>query len=324
MPSDGDFAKFFRTSLYADLLRLEGMRKEIVKKIFILFGILGCIAGAGLIFGLEYGLPIVGFFTTIVLLGIGSFLYRVIIGEYVRDFKKSVIERIIRFISADLTYWQNGCISRIQFNSSRIFTSYPDRIRGDDLVEGRIGSTKITFSEVHAERKSETIDRYGRRRRRYSTIFRGLFFIADFNKHFVGKVVVLPDTAEKLLGGFGQAIQSLNISRGELIKMDDPEFEKQFVVYADDQIEARYVLSPSLMKRIIDFKAKIGRPVFLSFVGSEVFVAIPYSHELLEPPVMQSILSFKGARRYFDDLRFICGIVEDLNLNARIWERTAV
>lgn len=93
---------------------------------------------------------------------------------------------------------------------------------------------------------------------------------------------------------------------------------------ADDQIEVRYVLSPSFMKRIIDFKAEIGRQVFLSFVGSEVLVAIPYSHELLEPPVMRIVLNFKGAGKYFDDLRLICGMVEDLNLNAKIWERTAV
>lgn len=257
------------------------------------------------------------------LASIGFILYRVIVGDYVRDFKASVIERIVRFMSPNLTYWQNGHISANQFNSSRIFTSYPNRISGNDMVEGKIGSTKVVFSEVHAQSKVETLDRH-RGRQRYLTIFRGLFFIADFNKHLVGKVVVLPDTAERLFGEFGRALQSLNATRGELVKMDDPEFKKHFVVYADDQVEARYILSPSLMQRILDFKTKIGKSVYLSFVSSEVFVAIPYSRNLLEPPILRSVLSFEKARNYFEDLRLICGIVADLNLNTRIWAKTVV
>ena len=72
--------------------------------------------------------------------------------------------------------------------------------------------------------------------------------MADFNKNFNGHTVVLPDTAEKILGKFGQSLQSMS-SRGELVKLEDPEFEKEFCVYGDDQVEARYILSPALMKR---------------------------------------------------------------------------
>lgn len=321
-PSDTDFARLFRTSLYSHLVRLESTRKRIVRRLLIVFGILACLGSIFSALAIIYRLSAIALLGGGALVSIGSILYRVIVGDYVRDFKASVIERIVRLISPDLTYWQNGHISAMQFNSSRIFTKYPDRITGNDMVEGKIGSTKVVFSEVHAQTKVETIDRY--RRRRYSTIFRGLFFIADFNKHLVGKVVVLPDTAERLFGEVGRALQSLNVNRGELVKMDDPEFEKHFVVYADDQVEARYILSPSLMQRILDFKTRIGKSVYLSFVSSEVFVAIPHSRNLLEPPILSSLLSFENTKHYFEDLRLICGIVDDLNLNTRIWAKTQV
>ncbi|RLF43938.1 MAG: hypothetical protein DRN29_09290, partial [Thermoplasmata archaeon] len=142
-----------------------------------------------------------------------------------------------------------------------------------------------------------------------------------FNKHFYGKTVVLPDTAERVLGGLGSLIQSINTSRGEYVKMDDPEFEKYFVVYADDQIEARYVLTPGLMRRIVEFRKKTGKRVYLSFVGSEVFVAIPYRRGLFEPPVFSKVTSFKNAQHYYEDLKLAIGIVDDLNLNTRIWTR---
>jgi hypothetical protein len=172
---------------------------------------------------------------------------------------------------------------------------------------------------VHAEDKTRSSDRTGHRRDRYRTIFKGLFFIGDFNKKFYGKTVVLPDGAERLLGSLGSFLQSVNRSRGELIRMDNPEFEKLFVVYGDDQVESRYVLSTSLMQRILDFRKKTGRQLYMSFVGSQVFVAIPYKRALFEPSVFSRVTSFKGAHEHFEDLNLALGIVDDLNLNTRIW-----
>ena len=67
----------------------------------------------------------------------------------------------------------------------------------------------------------------------------------------------------KLFGRLGRKLQSLNVFRGELIRLEDPEFESHFVVYGSDQIEARYILSTSLMARITDFKEKTGKKIYL-------------------------------------------------------------
>ena len=145
----------------------------------------------------------------------------------------------------------------------------------------------------------------------------------DFNKKFHGKTLVLPDTAEQILGNLGSFFQSLNVGRGELVKMEDPEFEKYFVVYGDDQIEARYILSTSLMQRVLEFRKKTGRRICMSFVSSHVYVAIPYSRRLFEPRVFGSILGFKGIEQYLEDFQVFTGIVEDLNVNTRIWTKRA-
>jgi hypothetical protein len=263
------------------------------------------------------------FVTGVISIGGASSLYRYLTSGYVHDFKISIIRKIIGFIDQGLVYYPKGYVTAAEFNSSRIFTQYPDRLRGDDLVQGRIGLTEIKFSEVHAEHKTQRTDRRGHRRRRYSTIFKGLFFMADFNKKFYGKTLVLPDSAERLLGSLGSFLQSVNRSRGEVIRMDNPEFEKHFVVYGDDQIESRYVLSTSLMQRILDFKNKTGKRVYLSFVGSRVFVAVRYIRPLFEPRVFSKLTSFKGAHEHFEDLSLALGIVDDLNLNTRIWEAPA-
>ena len=132
---------------------------------------------------------------------------------------------------------------------------------------------------------------------------------------------MLPDTAEKLFGKFGQKLQAMNFLRGKLIKLEDPEFERLFAVYGNNQIEARYILSTSLMERITTFKKKTGQKIYLSFVGSKVYVAISFTKSLFEPRIFNTLLDFGPVREYFEDLQLAIGIVEDLNLNTRIWSK---
>ena len=152
-------------------------------------------------------------------------------------------------------------------------------------------------------------------------LFKGLFFRARFNKSFKGRTVVLPGIAEQFLGVVGRAIQSWNQGRGELIQLEDPEFERFFAVYGDDQIEARYILSTSLIARLTDLKKKAGRDVYVAFVRNTIYIAIQYEEDLFEPKLLSSMLSFKPIREYYENLRLMLDIVEDLKLNRRIWKQ---
>ncbi len=73
------------------------------------------------------------------------------------------------------------------------------------------------------------------------------------------------------------------------------------------------------MRRIIDFKKKYNKIIYLSFVESKIYVGISYNRNLFEPRVDESILNFSIIQEYFDDIALVVGLVEDLNLNTRIW-----
>lgn len=317
-----EFAHFYATVLLKDLKKLEAFRKRVVGRLRLLFAVsaailvISVVVGRGL--GLSRTFPMM---VAVLSVPVVTFLYRLLISDYVHAFKLNVIQKIINYIDPNLTYCPKGHVPKWQIVASRIFSKHPDRVRGDDLVQGNVGETSMQFSEIHAEAKHETSSSGSAGSKRWSTIFRGLFFVGDFNKRFQGKTLVLPDTAEQALGNIGSLLQSLNRGRGELVKMEDPDFEKYFVVYGDDQIEARYILSTSLMRRILEFRKKTGRRICLSFVSSHVYVAIPYRRRLFEPRVFRSILGFRGAEQYLEDFRLFVGIVEDLNLNTRIWTK---
>ena len=313
-----DLKHFYNTTLKSDLAVLEQKRRKIVRKIFyVMIGAL-CIGAVGCLLMARNLHEAVPFFIIplVLCLIIGGGLSIFLTRGYVAEFKLLVIEKIIHFIDKDLSYQPNSCIPKSTFMLSKIFSTKPNRYKGDDLVSGKVGATRIQFSEIHAEHESGS----GKNRSRY-TVFRGLFFIGDFNKDFRSRTVVLPDTAEKLFGRLGQKLQSLNIFRGQLIKLEDPEFERHFAVYGNDQIEARYILSTSLMERIIEFRKKTGRKIYLSFVGSMVFVAVSYTRRLFEPRIFRTLVAFEPVREYFEDLQLAIGIVDELNLNTRIWSK---
>jgi hypothetical protein len=236
--------------------------------------------------------------------------------NYKARFKGEVLEKIIKFIDPNLNYKPSDYIDKSTFMMSQIFKTTPNIYKGDDLVWGKAGATDIRFCELNAIYESGS-----GKDRHQQTIFKGLFFIADFNKHFMCRTVVLPDTAEKLFGWLGQKLQEMNIFRGQIVKLDDPEFENMFVVYSDDQIEARYILSTSLMQRISEFRKKTGRTVYMSFVGSNVYVAVSFKRNLFEPKIFSTILDFDVIREYYGDFGLAIGIVDDLNLNTRIWSK---
>jgi len=313
-----DLKHFYDTDLSADLKVLEQKRKKVLRKLTFVGVVLLCMVGVVVFIVLmnphiDRGIIIVPVVLSLIIAAVAYFF----IGKgYISEFKILVIAKIIHFIDENLNYDHKDYIPKSTFMLSQIFKTKPNRYEGDDLVSGRVGETKIQFCELNAEYKSGSGKNSSTR-----TVFKGLFFIGDFNKDFTCQTVVLPDTAEKFLGRIGQKLQSMNPARDKLIKLDDPEFEKYFVVYSNNQVGARYILSTSLMKRIVDFKKKSNRNIYLSFVGSMVFVSISYTRNLFEPRIFRTLLDFEPIREYFEDLRLAIGIVDDLNLNTRIWSK---
>ncbi|MEL6909444.1 MAG: DUF3137 domain-containing protein [Cyanobacteria bacterium J06629_2] len=248
------------------------------------------------------------------------------IHTYKIGFKRNIIEQIVDFIGDRdwLNYAAHLMIENkrqtiVALTRSQILRDEleePDYLEQEDCVYGTIGNTDIFFAEIIAEnRKGGHFDEYAREvYRSKSTLFRGLFFEARFAKNFVSRTFVMPNDLQHRL-------TPLNSWRGETINLEDPEFDRLFRVYGDSQVESRYLLSTNLMSRLVKFHHKAGRKVYLSLIDGFLYIAIPYRHNLFEPRLFKSMMSFAPLKEYFQDLQLMIGIVEDLNLNRRIWKQ---
>ena len=184
---------------------------------------------------------------------IGAIIYLAIsIGSYKKSFKVGIIEQIIRAIDPNLSYNSSKAVDKAHFKHSELYKKSWNEYKGDDYVQGMVGKTSLEFQRFTLSTFPRIVKVVVRHQRFLRIVSSG----RDFNKSFKGKTFVLPDTAEKLFGSIGSMLQSWNAARGELIKMEDVAFEREFVVYGDDQIEARYILSTSLMERILAYKKK--------------------------------------------------------------------
>lgn len=318
MKTTSDLTDFYYKTLHPTLEILEKQRKSVRYRIFIV-GVLYTFVFF-LIFLTFSGNSSSNFlaFIAFAYFVIGTFIYKFLTKNYTSEFKEKIIKPLIHAIDEKLSYFSDTHLPQRHFINSEIFTSHPDRISGNDYVSGKIDGINIEFSDLHAEKKHK--DSKGRES--WSTIFQGLFIVSEFNKNFKGKTVILPDVAQSTFGDIiGGWLQSNNFGRSELVKMDDNTFEKEFVVYSTDQIEARYILSHSLMSKLLTFKEKSGHPIYVSFVGGSIHMAISYNKDLFEPSVFHSLLDYKIAMEYVKTLHLAIGVVEELKLNQRLWSK---
>ena len=314
--------------LAAELSDLESRRRVLYAKANQGWMIIaGIVAGAGLlVFAMISGGSVGGAVASGVLGLISSGVvgyYQIQIPhrEFASAFKNEVIGPIAAKLGQGLKYDPTGMIEPSVYLASELFQTHYDRYNGEDLLDGTVGQTTLAMSELHTEYETTSTDKDGNTTTHWHTIFRGLFVVADFPKNFNGKTFVRPDAAEKAFGFIGRSLQKMttSFSDAKLVQLEDPEFEKEFVVNATDQVEARYILSTSMMRRMLEVRNKFNAEVSFAFVLNHVFIAISLTKNLFEPEFSRDVSDASYLREYYDQLATCIGVIDDLALNVRIW-----
>lgn len=289
---------------------LENKRKELLRNgrsegliyaaVFLVVGVI-----ALLILKLE------GIFGPIVIVVISVIIFITCINNKSKIFssfyKEEVVDEIIHAFCPNATYSPNNGVGEDLFRNSGLFTS-PDRYHAEDLIEGCLDQTSFICSEVHAEERRARSTKNGVQYY-WEDIFKGFLFIADFHKEFQGETTILRNSFFKVKMGASR------------VKMENPDFEKVFDVFSTNQIEARYLITPSMMERMLKLDSNFKKGVTISFRNSTILVAIPDSKNRFEADVWSSLNDMSILKSDFSVLQSLLDIVEELNLNTRIWSK---
>lgn len=179
----------------------------------------------------------------------------------------------------------------------------PDYTRSsfEDLFSGAYKACAFDLYEANLEQRHT--DSKGRTY--YSTVFRGQLVRMHFPRKFLGVTVVRRDMG--IFNGLGGGLGL------EKVGLEDPKFEKAFEVWGSDQVEARYILHPVLMQRLLDLETTYkGKGLRCAFEEGDMLVAIEGGN-LFEPGDLFTPLDDpKRARRIVDEIAGVMKVMDQV------------
>jgi hypothetical protein len=231
--------------------------------------------------------------------------------------------RSLRFLDPNIVFTPQVAFPKDLYNLCGLPSDY-DSARAEDHCSGQVGETRYELMEVAVHKVRKSKDSKGNTTTTYVPVFVGLIFKADFNKNFEGYTTIRRDYAESKFGFIGRSAQRLmsSASSQKLVELENPQFEEKYKVESSHPVEARYILTPDFMERILELDARYPG-VQLAFRDGAAFFAIPYGRNFLElGNDFQNVTS--SVENLLSDLITVLEITEAMKLNERIWNKKAL
>ncbi len=309
----------YEQKLRTQLSSLESTRLDVVKQLWIALAVGGITAAIAIPTALHFNALPLGIIATFIVATFMLVRFSKQKQQYCVSYKQKVITALLANINESFDYQPLGSISEQDYKACQLFPQRYDSFRGEDFVQGTIGKTTLRFSELETQVKKQRVNQK-ENREEWETIFRGILFIADANKHFNSQTLILP-AKNAVISAIGDAVSHLFNRENKRVDLENPHFEQHFSVYSSDQIEARYLLTPAMMERLVDFVTKAKNRISLSFIDNNIYIAMSSHKNYFEPALFTSSDSLESIQAIAQDLQFVIDIVSDLDLNTRIWTK---
>lgn len=301
------FRAYFNEHIRPELLSLEKQRIEKIssikkgKPMAIKLAIIGAIGGF-----------YVGGFDLLMLCSIGPVLWFFFSLQQTnsRRVKEVVIPKIFSFFGT-FQYQKDGRISESLLRKMDILPKY-QKYSSEDYVHGKYKDVEIEFSEAQLMRYSF----FAKRGRKEEYVFIGIFLLLEMKKSFRGKTIITTDSGTML----NWAKDKIKAYSGmERVQLEDPKFEALFQVYSTDQIEARHILTPSFMERVMKLaEVYNSKEIQCSFLENRMFITIPTQRNLFEPSfIYESLINTNDIRKFLAQIHDILQVIEVLKLDKK-------
>lgn len=193
----------------------------------------------------------------------------------IKHAKKQVKIGINEGIAAALgmTYRHDGEAGR-EFNNAKRFRLVPshDRASLEDFWSGEIDGYTFLLHEAHLQER-----RGSGKNRRMVTVFRGAIIRIASGRRFHGTTLVKRPGQHDSWFGLGGRKHSVDFDghRLDAVDMVHPDFNDRFEVWSDDQVEARYLVDPLYIERLLEMESAFGGDNICSlFSEGDIIVAV--------------------------------------------------
>ena len=257
-----------------------------------------------------------------IILGCIVIVVSVFIGIFLRlrremyKLNKNIIEDIVRYISSDETsiYEPDKRISINNIKEMELFNLENLKYNGKNAIVTNYNNNYMNFADMEIyyykdKLKEETY--YDSKGNPYTkktiekikkTLFSGCYISATLNKNIAEHIYLIPNNFSDLI--INGAIKDYITYSGEEIELENLEFSKKYKVYSDDEIQARYILSLSLMEKINNIDDIFEGKKYIVFKEGRRFVICLEGFKIED--LRKTLLPFrKTSSKVQENLRYI-------------------
>jgi hypothetical protein len=174
-----------------------------------------------------------------------------------------------------------------------------DRSSFQDCFEGSFRGCAFTFYEGHLEQRRQT-----RRGSRWETVFHGQLIRIAFPKRFHGVTVARRDA------GIFNVLRRWTTSL-QRVGLGDSRLERAFEVYSNDQVEARYLIHPVFMERLLALESRFkGKNLRCAFEGGDLLIAIEGGDKFELGSMFARLDDIERARAIVKDVAEIMRVID--------------
>ena len=240
--------------------------------------------------------------------------------DYEAFYKNVFVRAAIREVGPNFNYDPNAGISRKEFCRIGIYS--PDEFRAEDLISGTYNGVKFSLSEaidIPNDAKLNLGDSaalnllsaivFAWETMKDMQAFSGSVLVCEFYKKFSGQTIV--------------AGRTLNTKfLGEKERMDDTLFNDEFRVFTDDNVEARYLLTPAFMERLRELKIKFAGEMGVSaaFMDDKFYLFLNGAENKFETTLFSLPPSLEDAALIKKEISELLSIIDELNLGLDIFK----
>ena len=220
----------------------------------------------------------------VICVAILSYLLYVTLKREMTVENEKLIKEIVIYISHDTnaSYEPNKRIKEDNIKEMELFDLNNLKYNGKNAILVNYKGNNMSFADMEVYYIKEklveetTYDNQGNKivkqkiKKFKKHIFDGCYISATLNKRIAEHIYMIPNNISDLL--LNGAIRDYITYSGDEVKLENLDLSKKYKVYSDDEIQARYVLSMSLMERINKIDNELNGKKYIVFKEGRRFV----------------------------------------------------
>jgi hypothetical protein len=248
---------------------------------------------------LVWAEPMAGFFAGLVVAALAGIVAYQPVAKLQEQVKLEIVGALAQSIGVGFNHVVADPPAFQRLRNLQLVPSF-DRSNFEDCFSGARFGCQFDMYEAHLE--DERRDKDGDRS--YMTVFRGQLIRIAFPKKFAGVTVVRRDA------GIFNALRAWG-SEFKRVGLVDARFERAFEVYSTDQVEARTLMHPVFMERLLEMETIFkGKSVRCGFEMGDLLVAVEGGDKFEAGSMFKPLADPERARKLITEIGLVFRLID--------------